>query len=79
MNTQLEEKLREVMSLSKPELQKLARKMKLKNRARATKAKLQQLIIDDMSSKIHDALRPVHRKCDGGVSMKKKSKMHCKC
>ena len=79
MDSQLEEKLREVMSLSKPELQKLARKMKLKDRARATKSKLQKLIIDDMNHKLHDALRPVHRKCEGGISMKKKSKIPCKC
>ena len=79
MDSQLEEKLREVMALSKPDLQKLARKMKLKDRARATKSKLQQLIIDDMNDKIHNALRPVHRKCDGGVSMKKKGKLPCKC
>ena len=79
MDSKLEEKLKEVMSLSKPELQKLARKMKLKNRARATKPRLQQLIIEDMSKKIHDALKPVRRKCDGGVSMKRRDQVPCKC
>ena len=79
MDYQLEEKLKEVMSLSMPELQKVARQMKIKGRARASKSKLQKLIIDDMNHKLHDALRPVHRKCDGGVSMKKRSKVQQKC
>ena len=78
MDYQLEEKLKEVMTLSKPQLQKVARQMKIKGRARASKPKLQKLIIDDMNQ-LHDALRPVHRKCDGGVSMKKMSKVHQKC
>lgn len=46
------------MSLSKPELQKVARQMKIKGRARASKPKLQKLIVDDMNHKLHDALRP---------------------
>lgn len=75
MDKTLEAKINEVMSLSKADLQKTTRKMKLKGRARAKKSKLQQMIIADINHKIREALAPVHKKNDNGITMKKRSKM----
>ena len=75
MDNKLETKIEEVMALSKPDLQMMARKMKLKGRARASKAKLQHLVIEDMNQKIREALAPIHKKCDNGISMKKRAKI----
>ena len=75
MDNKLEAKIKEVMSLSKPELQMVTRKMKLKGRARASKAKLQHLVIENMNQKITEALAPIHKKCDNGISMKKRAKI----
>ena len=76
MDIRLEEKIRDVMQLSKPELRYLAMQMKFRGRSRATRPKLQQLIIDDMNQKIKEALAPIHKKIPSGISMKKRPKMH---